>query len=97
MNKVDEKTLVPLSILTVLAGAIAWATWLHSDIKRAKEDIIVIATKLDKIDDMKAQIEVNKEDIAFLNSEISELDGMENKLIQIETKLDLIFQRMDKR
>lgn len=97
MNKIDEKTLIPVSILGVLAGAIMWATWLHTDIKRAKEDIILIAQRLEKIDDMNSQISVNSEDINFLQGEIDELEGMERRLIQIETKIDLIYQRMSKK
>jgi len=97
MNRVDEKTLVPLSILTVMAAAIGWATWLHSDITNAKQDIVGIVSKLEKIEEMNGQINLNTEDIKFLNSEVEALDGMNNRLIQIETKLDLIYQRMNKR
>lgn len=64
MNVISEKTLVPLSLIAVLVGGIAWLTDMHftsranaKDIQEIKIDYKGLSTKLyDKVDEINKQL-----------------------------------------
>lgn len=97
ITKIDEKTLVPLGVIFTLAGAIVFSTMMYFDIQASKEDIASILEKMDGNESLKTEVEIMKEDITFLQTEVSAVDEMENRLIKIETTLDLIYKSLEKK